>query len=251
MCPHPEPPAHKSAGREPERMAVPSAPIEVQDLSKILNLAVPTPRTAQRAAALRLLAPAELSMPSITFQHRAPPKPPASPPPREPAPPPAPPLQAVFPGWLVPGGYALCGLCMGVCNLVAPGGFAECACILCPAWSCTLLMHAATQQGAVLWWGVLAMLLAPFIVLVGEPLFGAFYLVAFAGFSSCRFWEFTQGPAFILVCVCCFGALSGGGLSLLSDQPRAQLSAGFFFALVSAVICTQRLAKLSFRVGQY
>ena len=158
----------------------------------------------------------------------------------------------VLQGWAVPVGYAVCGLGMGLCNLIAPAHVRDCAHLLTPVWTLALGMHAATQagsDGAWLWWGVLTMILLPFVILVRDPLFVAFYLVDFTGFALGRFWAHTQGAQFLLACACCVGVVAGCGAGLAVDQPQAQLSVAAFFAISAGVIGSARPGKAVIRVG--
>ena len=219
-------------------------PLEVFDMSRMQSLVMPAPRPPHRPIAN--LKPIEMTAKSIHFQ-------PLSvslsvlPPPPEP-PQPAPPL--VLQGWAVPVGYAVCGLGMGLCNLISPGHVRDCAHLLCPTWTLALGMHAATQpDGAWGWWGVLTLLLLPFVILVRDPLFVAFYLVDFTGFALARFWVHTQGTQFLLACVCCAGVVAGCAAGLMVDQPQAQLSVAAFFAISAGVISSARFGKSVVRVG--
>jgi hypothetical protein len=239
-------------------MASPS--LEVMDMSRMGSLVMPAPR-AHRPATASLLKPIEMAAKSIHFHSGTANAaasgiaPPASvtlsilASPAE-QPPPAPPL--VLQGWAVPVGYAVCGLGMGLCNLIAPAHIRDCANLLSPVWTLALGMHAATQagsDGAWLWWGVLTIVLLPFVILVRDPLFVSFYLVNFAGFALGRFWVHTQGAQFLLACACCVGVVAGCSAGLMVDQPQAQLSVAAFFAISAGVIGSVRPGKSVIRVG--
>jgi hypothetical protein len=160
-----------------------------------------------------------------------------------------PPSLANVGGWLIPCGYTVCGLGMGLCNLIAPSHTPECAQILGPIWTLSLGLHVASELDPVwFWWGILCILLLPFVILVRDFLFAAFYLLAFAGFSSGRFWQFFQGPSFILLCICWAGLLASLGLSLASDHPSAQISAAGFFSLTAGIISSTRISRLFGRI---
>ena len=118
-----------------------------------------------------------------------------------------------------------------------------------PIWSCTILLHAATQTGIYMWWGLVSMFLGPFIVLVGDWMFVAFYILVFTGFGSCLFWKHTHGVGFILICVCLLGVMLGCSLSLTSGDRRAQLSVAGFCSVASAVLNSVRLSKMTFKVS--
>lgn len=155
----------------------------------------------------------------------------------------------VIQGWLIPLGYACCGLCMGLCNLIVPGSVGSCAHLLCPIWTLTLGMHAATETDPVwAWCGVMCLLLLPCVILVHDLLFVAFYLLVFTVFSVGRFWQTFQGPVFILLAMCWTGLLVCCGLSLASDHPYSQISVAGFFSLSASVISSARLGKAVLRV---
>ena len=153
-------------------------------------------------------------------------------------------------GWAVPVGYTVCGLCMGLCNLIEPRYTPSCAHLLCPIWSISVGLHAATETDALwAWWGGLCVLLLPFVIAVQDYLFAAFYLLVFAGFSSGRFWQTFQGPSYILLSICWGGLLLSCGLSGWSEHPCVQISIAGFFAIVAGIISSTRLSKLTLRIG--
>ncbi len=153
-------------------------------------------------------------------------------------------------GWFIPLGYTFCGLCMGLCNLIVPHQVPNCAHLLCPLWTLSLGMHAATETDPLWFWcGVMCVFLLPFVILIRDFLFVAFYLIVFTGFTSGRFWQAFQGPPFILLSVCWAGLLLFCGLSLGSDHPCAQISIAGFFALTAGIISSSRLVKQTLRFG--
>jgi hypothetical protein len=218
-------------------------PITVQDLSKIRNMAMPTPRGPRPPAASKL-APLELSQPSVSFGG-----PKAAPAPAASAAPGGEPAPAVAHGWLVPAGYVTCGLSMSLCNLFAPWACREFAHVLCPIWTGTLLLHAAAQEPVWRWCGLLVALFLPFVLLLGDALFVAVYLAAFSLFAVSDCWSVIHGPAFIVACACACAGVASACLSTVADHPRVQLSIGGFCAIVSAIVCTTRLARTAYRVG--
>jgi hypothetical protein len=218
-------------------------PISVQDLSKIKNMAMPCVRAARPPCASNL-APLELSQASVSFGGPKKAQAPAVGPSLC-EPPPA----AVAHGWLVPAGYVVCGLSMSLCNLFAPWACREFAHVLCPIWTCTLLLHAAAQEPVWRWCGLLVILFLPFVLLLGDVRFVALYLVAFAAFAVSDCWSVIHGPAFILACACACAAVASACLSTVSDHPRVQLSIGAFCATTSAIVCTVRLARVPYRAG--
>lgn len=149
----------------------------------------------------------------------------------------------LVPGWAPPAGYALCGLGLGLCNLLVPGYIQTCAHLLCPVWTLALALHivshpAHTKHDSVwVWSGVLTLLLLPFVVLVGASLFVGFYLLVFAAFSSGFFWRRLQGTAFILAWVCWAGLLVSCGLSAgVGLPPQMHLCVAAFFSISLGVI---------------
>lgn len=171
----------------------------------------------------------------------------------------------VVPGWATPAGYALCGLCMGLCNLIAPGYIQSCAHFLCPLWSLSLGLHIACgsvcereESVAVgkeplhscwMWGGVLTMLLLPFVVMIGSSLFVCFYLFVFSVFSSGMFWRRLQGPSFILAWLSWLGFLVSCGLGLGSVLPAPMnLCVAAFFAISLGVLNSGGV-KFVMRIG--
>ena len=148
----------------------------------------------------------------------------------------------MVPGWATPGGYAICGLGLGLCNLLAPGYIQTCAHLLCPVWTLSLALHivgnpAHSHDSAWVWSGVLTLLLLPFVILVGSPLFVGFYLLVFAAFSSGLFWRRLHGAAFILAWVCWGGLLLSCGLSVgVGLPPAMHLCIAAFFSISLGVI---------------
>lgn len=254
-----------------------AAPIELQDVTRVLSqLVMPSPRRHPQggSAAMKNLAPIEMAAHSIHLHqpyhgnlvlHSAPSSSSVSLPKSQGAaiaipiaPEPAlpqssasakcPPL--MLQGWLIPVGYAGCGLCMGLCNLIMPASIGACAHLLCPVWTLTLGMHAATEPDpAWAWCGVMCILLLPWVILVRELLFVGFYLLVFTTFSVGRFWQTFQGPLFILLAMCWAGLFVCCGLSLASDRPYNQISVAGFFSLSASVISSSRLNKLVLRVS--
>ncbi len=232
-----------------------SLALEVADLANVHNLlVVPSPRrvpTAKEMAAfVARLAPIEMAAPSISSSTRQQANQSGSS--REPEPLPhhsGKPLAVQ--GWAIPLGYLVCGALLFLCSLLIPDGLVMCGHILTPAWTLALVAHAlATEDPAWVWLGLLTACLLPFVLLVKDPLFLGFYLLAFAVFASGRFWQALQGPPFILVCVSWFGLLTSLTLALLADHPRAQLSAAAFFALAGAgVASSSRFGRLVMRAG--
>ena len=160
-------------------------------------------------------------------------------------------ISSYIQGWLIPVGYMTCGLGMGLCNLITPGNIPACANLLCPIWTLSLALHAATETDPLwIWSALLSILLLPFVILVRDFLFVAFYLLVFTGFTSGRFWQTFQGPMFILLCICCGGLVVCCILSLTSDHPAYQITvAGFFSITASIITSSSKLGKLSFRIG--
>jgi len=221
-----------------------STPLEVLDMSRMQSLVMP--RAPHRPVAS--LKPIEMATKSIHFQG---PRQesvvlsilPACPPVLEP-------VSLVLQGWVTPVGYAVCGLGMGLCNLISPAHIRDCAHVLTPVWTLALGLHALTQGGDVCaWWGAMTVLLLPFVILVRDPLFVAFYLAAFTGFALARFWVNMQGAQFLLACACCVGVVGGCSWSLAVDQPQAQLSVAAFFSISAGVVGSVRAGKTVLRVG--
>jgi hypothetical protein len=153
-------------------------------------------------------------------------------------------------GWLIPVGYMICGLGMGLCNLIAPVHIPACAHLLCPLWTLSLGLHAATETDPMWsWTAFMCIFLLPFVILVRDFLFVAFYLLVFTAFTSGRFWQTFQGPMFILLCLCCGGLVVCCILSLTSDHPAYQISVAGFFSLTASIISSSRLGKIAFRIG--
>ena len=223
-----------------------SVALEVQDLSRVHTLlVVPSPRRAptvrEMTAFVSRLAPIEMAAASISscssHQHSQ-----AKP---------AEPLQTdqsmansskpfAVRGWIIPLVYVNCGLVLCLCNVLVPDGITACAHVLGPPWTLALALQAVARHGddeggCLLWLGALVGTLLPFVLLVRDPLFLCFYLLAFAAFSGGRFWRALQGPPFVLVCVCWFGLITGCVLSVLAQHPRAQLAIAAFFALALAI----------------
>ena len=240
--------------------------IEVQDMARVHSLlVVPSPRriptSKEMAAFVSRLAPIEMAAPSLTacmsssskqhailpahqhHHHQADPQAGSQTSCSGPA--------VTVQGWAIPLAYAGCGMLLCLCNILVPDGIVACAHVLAPAWTLTLALHALASNDPVwLWLGALVALLLPFVLLLRDPLFACFYLLAFAGFGSGRFWHTLQGPAFILACVSWFGLATGCVMTVLADQPRAQLSVAAFFALASAIVTSAaRFGKLVLRLG--
>lgn len=147
----------------------------------------------------------------------------------------------LVPGWAASAGYTVCGLGLGLCNLLAPGYIQTCAHALCPVWTLALALHIVghphRQDSAWVWSGILTLLLLPFVILVGAPLFIGFYLLVFAVFSSGCFWRRLQGTAFILAWVCWGGLLLSFGLSTgVGLPPQMHLCVAAFFSISLGVI---------------
>ncbi len=257
----------------------PSGALELQDVTRVLSqLVMPSPRrpggAAPASSSLKHLAPIEMAAHSIHLHqpyHSLAPLPPAPPPPSQHHPPSATPASVAIPlqsiagewfahssshkpqplqAWGVPVGYTVCGLCMGLCNLIEPRYTPSCAHLLCPVWSLSLGLHAATETDPLwAWWGGMCVLLLPFVILVQDYLFAAFYLLAFAGFTSGRFWQTFQGPSFILLSICWGGLVLSCVLSAWSEHPCVQISIAGFFALIAGIISSSRLSKLAVRIG--
>jgi hypothetical protein len=232
-------------------------PLEVKDMSSMLRLVMPSPRAlrphAPPACSLSNLAPIEMLARSIHFQGSAPARPVVGKPcPKtEPAPSvsigihPLEPVASVLftaPAWAIPGGYALCGLGLGLCNLIAPGYIQSCAHLLCPLWTLALALHTmcvSLQPGSGevwAWGGVLTVLLLPFVIMVAAPAFVGFYLLVFSAFVSGMFWRRLQGAHFILVWVCWGGLLLACTLSVGVAQPYMHLCVATFFAISLGIL---------------
>jgi hypothetical protein len=150
-------------------------------------------------------------------------------------------VRMAVPGWGVPLGYAMCGLSLCLCNLLAPGYIQTCAHVLCPVWTLSLALHIVSNpplEGSVwLWAGVLTLLLLPFVILVGSQLFVGFYLYMFAAFSSWAFWTRLRGAPFILSWVCWGGLIVSSGLGAgVSVPPQMHLCISSFFSISLGVI---------------
>ena len=149
----------------------------------------------------------------------------------------------VVPGWAIRGGYALCGLSLCLCNLLAPGYIQECAHMMCPLWTLSMGLHIACgaqhqQYGSCwVWSGVLTLLLLPFVIMVGSPLFVGFFLLVFALFSSVFFWRRLQGASFILAWLCWAGLLFAFTLSMgVVVPPHMHLCVAAFFSISLGVL---------------
>lgn len=209
---------------------------------------VPSPRrmpsAKEVAAFVARLAPIEMAAPTISSATR-------QLPPAQGTPEPEPGKPLAVQGWVVPLAYLACGLLLLLCSLLVPDGLVACAHVLVPAWTLALALHAVAVGDPT--WTCLALLLIsllPYVLLLQEPLFLAFYLLVFAAFGSGRFWQALQGPPFVLVCVAWFGLLCSCVLAFLAEHPRAQLSAAAGFALASAgVTSAARFGRLILRVG--
>jgi hypothetical protein len=220
--------------------------IGIKDFSRIRCLVMPSPRS--HVPPQSLLVPLELSTRSIQFPSLSAcfnggkacpsislsvaPAAPAADTPKQPEP-------LLVPGWLGQGVYVVCGLLMGLCNLVAPDYIQSCAHFLCPAWSLALLLHVAacSSRGEVwVWAGLMTWLLLPFVILVASPLFVGFYLLVFAIFSSGAFWRRLQGVQFILAWFCWAGFVLACGLGLGSVPVHMHLSVAAFFSISLGVL---------------
>lgn len=148
-------------------------------------------------------------------------------------------LLLAVPGSFVPAVYSVCGLWLGLCNLVAPGYIQACAHLLCPAWSLALALHIVSGcegRGCWAWCGVLTLLLLPFVILIGSALFVCFYLFMFALFSSGVFWRRMQGVHFICVWLCWGGFFLSCGLGFGTVPVHMHLSVAAFFAIALGVL---------------
>lgn len=233
--------------------------LEVKDMSRMLKLVMPSPRTQPpRPIAPHHLAPIEMMARSIQFQpgtllnlQLGGNKPALAVPPsasvavsiaphRDPDPPLV--LSFLIPAWAVPGGYTLCGLGLGLCNLIAPGYMQSCAHLLCPLWSLSIGLHilCVSQQpvsGEVWGWaGVLTLLLLPFVIMIAAPIFVGFYLLVFAAFASGMFWKHLHGAHFILLWFCWAGLVVACALSVGVQQPYMHLSVASFFSISIGVL---------------
>lgn len=148
----------------------------------------------------------------------------------------------VVPGWTTPAGYVVCGLSMGLCNLVAPAYITACCHVLSPVWTLAVALHIVANPGqqdiAWVWGGVLTVLLLPFVVLIGSQLFVGFYLFVFALFSSSGlFWRRLHGTSFILAWVCWGGLFLSSGLGLgVGIPPQMHLCVAAFFSIALGVL---------------
>lgn len=163
-------------------------------------------------------------------------------------------FSVVVPGWTTPAGYAVCGLSLGLCNLVAPAYIQACCHVLCPVWTLAVALHIVanpgSQDSAWVWGGVLTILLLPFVVLTSSPLFVGFYLFVFALFSSSGlFWRRLHGTSFILAWVCWAGLLFSSGLSVgVGIPPQMHLCVAAFFS-ISLGVLNSGGGKFAMRVG--
>jgi hypothetical protein len=163
-------------------------------------------------------------------------------------------FSVTIPGWTTPAGYAVCGLSLCLCNLVAPAYIQSCCHVFAPVWSLAVALHIianpGNQDGAWMWGGVMTILLLPFVVLVASPLFVGFYLVVFAVFSSGGlFWRRLHGASFILAWLCWGGLLLSGAMSVgVGIPPQMHLCVAAFFSLSLGVLNSGG-AKFAMRVG--
>lgn len=223
-------------------------PLEVKDMSSMLRLVVP-PRSQNTTPSHSKLAPIEMLARSIQLQgpvrptvFKAKPSPSSA---GDVAsvhpPPPSDCITLVVPHWVAPAGYTLCGFGLALCNLIAPGYIQSCAQLLCPMWTLALALHTAcTSQpsGSEVWvWGgVLTVLLLPFVIMIGSPIFVGFYLLVFATFTSRMFWKRLQGVPFILAWVCWLGLIISLAISVGVPQPYMHLSAATLFSISLGVL---------------
>lgn len=147
------------------------------------------------------------------------------------------------PGWFVPGTYGVCGLCLGLCNLVAPAYIQACCHALCPVWSLAFGLHLVWGKsqssgggdddglGLWVWVGLLCFCLLPFVILVGHPLFAWFYLLVFGFFSTGVWWGRLHGAHFILVCLCWAGFVLSSGFGFGTVPLHMHMSVAAFFAI--------------------
>jgi hypothetical protein len=234
--------------------------IEVKDPSRIRCLIMPSPRSTPSSQARQVGVPLELSTRSIQFPSLS-----SSGKPQPACPSVAlsvapaalagdalkPPESQVIPGWAGQSVYVVCGLLMGLCNLIAPDYIQSCAHFLCPAWSAALLLHvvACSSRGEVwVWAGLMTWLLLPFVILVASPLFVGFYLFVFAAFSSGAFWRRLQGVQFILAWFCWAGFFLACGLGMGSVPVHMHLSVAAFFS-ISLGVLTSGCPCFVIRVG--
>lgn len=158
------------------------------------------------------------------------------------------------PAWLVPVGYACCGLALCLCHVLAPGYVQQGGILLAPPWTLVLALHAVAQNDAVWFWlGLCTALLLPSAIILAhhDLLFAGFYLVVFAVFASGRFWQTLHGPPFLLVSLCWFGLASSLalGIAMQDHHPGSQFAAAAFFALAAGSVSASRLRKISLTVG--
>lgn len=231
--------------------------LEVNDLSKISSLVMPSVRSGPRCGAqsAKSLAPIEMSAPSISFPRAS-----------KASPPPGPQFTSVVveqgssaagqavartpvSGLIIPVGYAVCGFAVCLCNLVHPSGLQALCHMLMPLWTVTLLVHTCAHAGIVFWWGVMCMALTPFVVAVGDSLFAGFYIVAFTGFSGWMFWRSTHGPVFLTICAWLAVGVMSCSVAVSSGNPRVNLSVAGFSGLAVAVLNTLRHSRLTLRVS--
>jgi hypothetical protein len=225
--------------------------IEVQDMARVHPmLVVPSPRRPVSSAELAVfnarLAPIEMASPSLHLAASFPPSRPAHKPSAPSPSEPPPPLGKALPVYSLPLTYAACGLVVGLCNVLVPQGVVTCAHLLSPVWTLALALQAlAEPDQAWAWLGWLTILLLPITLLLLDPLFACFYLLALAAFGSGRFWQTLRGPAFILVCVCWFGVATACTLAVLAEHPRAQLGVASLFAVMAIIVSSaSRFAQL-------
>ena len=231
--------------------------LEVNDLSKISSLVMPSARPASRGVAqtAKSLAPIEMSAPSISFPRAS-----------KASPPSGPQFTSVVveqgtsaPGqsvartpvscWVVPVGYGVCGFLICLCNLVHPSALQALCHLLMPLWTATLLVHTCTHSGIMFWWGVMCIVLTPFVVAMGDSLFAAFYIVAFTVFAGWMFWRSTHGPVFLTICAWLAVGVMSSSVALSSGTPRVNLSVAGFSALAVAVLNTLRHSRLTLRIS--
>jgi hypothetical protein len=163
-------------------------------------------------------------------------------------------FSVTVPGWTTPAGYAICGLSLCLCNLVAPAHLQSCCHVLSPIWTLAVALHIIANPGnqdhAWMWGGAMTVLLLPFVVLTASPLFVAFYLLVFAVFSSGGFfWRRLHGAAFILTWLCWGGLIVSGVFSVgVSLPPQMHLCVSAFFS-ISLGVLNSGGAKFAMRVG--
>lgn len=224
-------------------------PLEVKDMSSMLRLVVPL-RSQNHPPTHSKLAPIEMMARSIqlqgpvrqtVFKPNPPPSFAGDPPSAHPPLLPDHCITLVAPHWVTPAGYTLCGFGLALCNLIAPGYIQPCAQLLCPMWTLALALHTAcTSQSSGsevwVWGGVLTILLLPFVIMIGSPIFVGFYLLVFATFASRMFWKRLQGVPFILAWVCWLGLIISLALSVGMPQPYMHLSAATLFSISLGVL---------------